>query len=95
MASVLEGYATKEQRFVVHLFFVGKRINAKIFIKKCLLFMLGNFRLVKRFHLGRKRFAHNEEVETEPQKWLTQQPEEFCAVGFGALLMFCVLSMCN
>jgi hypothetical protein len=36
--------------------------------------------------LGGKRFADDEEVETGVQKWLRQQPEDFCAAGFDALL---------
>jgi hypothetical protein len=32
------------------------------------------------------RFADDEEVETEMRKWLRQQSEDFCAVGFDALL---------
>jgi hypothetical protein len=37
-------------------------------------------------HLGGKRFADDEEVETELQKWLRQQSKHFCAAGFDALV---------
>jgi hypothetical protein len=29
-----------------------------------------------------KRFADDEEIETEVRKWLRQQSEDFCAAGF-------------
>jgi hypothetical protein len=35
---------------------------------------------------GGKRFADEEEVETEVRKWLRKQPKDFCAAGFGALV---------
>jgi hypothetical protein len=35
--------------------------------------------------LGGKRFADDEEVETEVRKWLRQQSKDFCAAGFDAL----------
>jgi hypothetical protein len=41
---------------------------------------------VQRFSLGAKSFADDEEVETEVRKWLRQQPKDFCAAGFGALV---------
>jgi hypothetical protein len=47
---------------------------------------VGSVCRVKRFHLGGKRFADEEEAETEVRKWLRQQPEDFCASGFGALV---------
>jgi hypothetical protein len=33
-----------------------------------------------------KRFADDEEVETEVPKWLRQHSEVFCAAGFDALV---------
>jgi hypothetical protein len=33
-----------------------------------------------------KRFADDEEVETEVRKWLRQQSKDFCAAGFDALV---------
>jgi hypothetical protein len=56
----------------------------RIFIKKSLLFTVGSH--VKRFSLGAKRFADDEGVETEVRKWLRQQPNDFSAAGFGALV---------
>jgi hypothetical protein len=37
-------------------------------------------------HLGGKRFADDEEVEMEMQKWLRQQSKDFYAVSFNALV---------
>jgi histone-lysine N-methyltransferase SETMAR len=36
--------------------------------------------------LGGKRFADDEEVETEVRKWLRQESKDFYAAGFDALL---------
>jgi hypothetical protein len=58
----------------------------RIFIKICFLFILGSVRRVKRFHLGGKLFADDEEVETGLQKWLRQQSEDFYAAGLDAFL---------
>jgi hypothetical protein len=44
--------------------------------------MLGSVRIVKRFHLGGKHFADNEEV----RKWLWQQSKDLYAVDFDALV---------
>jgi hypothetical protein len=33
-----------------------------------------------------KRFADYKEVEVEMRKWLRQQSEDFCAVGFNTLV---------
>jgi hypothetical protein len=49
-------------------FLWAKELNAK-----CFLFTVGSICHVKRFHLGGKRFADDEEVETEVRKWLRQQ----------------------
>jgi hypothetical protein len=57
-----------------------------IFINKYLLFMLVNLCRVKRFSLGGKRFADDEEVKTKVRKWLRQQSEDFHAAGFDALV---------
>jgi hypothetical protein len=40
-------------------------------------------------HPGGKRFADDEEVETEVRKWLRQQLKHFCAAGFDALVNRC------
>jgi hypothetical protein len=45
----------------------------------------GNCR-VKLFTTGWKRFAEDEEVETEVRKWLRQQPKDFFAASFHALV---------
>jgi hypothetical protein len=50
------------------------------------MFMVGSICRVKRFHLGGKRFADDEEVETEVQKWLRQQSKDFNAACFGPLV---------
>jgi hypothetical protein len=54
----------------------------RIFIKKCFLFTVGSVCRVKRFHLGSKLFADDEEVEKEVRKWLRQQTKDFYAAGF-------------
>jgi hypothetical protein len=58
----------------------------RIFAKKNVLFILASVCRVKRFHLGGIRFADGEEVETEVRKWLRQQPKDFFAAGFNALV---------
>jgi hypothetical protein len=48
----------------------------RIVINKCFLFIVGSVCRLKRFtpcQLGGKRFADDEEVETEVRKWLRQQ----------------------
>jgi hypothetical protein len=43
---------------------------------------------VKRFSLGGKRFANDEEVETELRKWLRQESKDLLdAADFDALVM--------
>lgn len=37
-------------------------------------------------HLGSKRFVDDEDVEREVRMWLRQQPKDFYAAGFGALI---------
>jgi hypothetical protein len=48
--------------------------------------MLGSVCCIKWFHLGGKRFADVEEVETRVWKWLRQQSKDFCAAYFDALV---------
>jgi hypothetical protein len=62
----------------------------RISIKKRSLFMVGSVCRVKLFTAGSrncllcgKRFADDEDVETEVRKWLRQQSKDFCAAGFG------------
>jgi hypothetical protein len=57
-----------------------------IFIKKYFLCTVGSVFRVKRFSLGGKRFADDEEVETEVRKWLRQQSKFVYAAGFDALV---------
>jgi hypothetical protein len=57
----------------------------RIFIKKCFLFAVGSVRRVTGFHLRGKRFADDEEVETEMRSWLRQQSKGFYATDFDAL----------
>jgi hypothetical protein len=63
-----------------------KGLNAKDIHKKCFLFTLGNVCRVKRFRLGGRRFADDEEVETELRKWLRQQSKDSYAAGLDALV---------
>jgi hypothetical protein len=53
----------------------------RTFIKKCFQLMVGSV-----CRVDDKRFADDEGVETEVRKWLRQQPKDFCAAGFGALV---------
>jgi hypothetical protein len=58
----------------------------RIFIKKCFLFTVGSVCRVKQFSLSGKRFADDEEVETEVRKWLRQQSKDFYAAVFDVLV---------
>jgi hypothetical protein len=58
----------------------------RIFIKRYFLFTVGSVCRVKPFHLGDKRFADDEEVETGARKWLRQQSQDFYVAGFDALV---------
>jgi hypothetical protein len=58
----------------------------RILIKKCFLFMVRSVCRVKRFHLGGKRFADDEEVETEVRTWLRQPSKDFYVASFDALV---------
>jgi hypothetical protein len=80
---------TEEQRSVL-----WEKVTMQwILIKKCFLFILGSVYCVKRFtsgsrncHLVGKRFADDEDVETEVWKWLRQQSKFSYAAGFDALV---------
>jgi hypothetical protein len=50
----------------------------RTFIKKCFLFTVGS-------QLSGRRFADDEEVETEVRKWPRQQSKDLHASGFDAL----------
>jgi hypothetical protein len=58
----------------------------RIFVKKCFLFIVGSVPRVKLLPVGGKRFADEEEVETEVRKWLREQPKGLYAAGFDALV---------
>jgi hypothetical protein len=78
MVTVLEEYATEEQRSLVR--FCGQKDSMqRIFIKKCILFTVGSIYRVKRFYLDGTRFADDEKVETEVRNWLRQQSRDFYA----------------
>jgi hypothetical protein len=67
--------------------FCGQKNSMQsIFMKKCFLFKAGSACCVKRFSLGGKRFADDEDAETEVRKWLRQQSKDFGAAGFDALV---------
>jgi hypothetical protein len=84
MTAVLEEYTTEERSCVV-LSCVQKDSMQTIFINECFLFTVGSVWRVKRFYLGGKIFA-DEEVEIEVGKRLRQQPKDFYAAGFDALV---------
>jgi hypothetical protein len=48
--------------------------------------MVGSVFRIKPFRIGCKRFADDEEVETEVRKWLRKQSKDFYAAGFDALV---------
>jgi hypothetical protein len=50
------------------------------------MFMVGSVCRVKRFHLGGKRFADDEEFETEVRNWLRQQSKDFYDAHFDTLV---------
>jgi hypothetical protein len=77
MATVLEVFTTEEKSSVVLLFCVQKYSEQRIFIKKYFLFTVGSVCRTKRFHLGGKRFADDEKVETKVRKSLRQQSKYF------------------
>jgi hypothetical protein len=82
MATVLEECITEEQRSVVLFFSAQKDSMKRILIKKCVLFTVGSVYREKRFSLGGKRFADDEEFETEVRKWLRQQSKILLRCGF-------------
>jgi hypothetical protein len=76
---------TEDQRSGLR--FCGQKDSMQsIFINKCFLFKVGSVCRLKRFNLGGKCFADDEEIETEVQKWLRQQSRDFYADGFDALV---------
>jgi hypothetical protein len=98
LATVLEGYATEQQRFVVSFFFFffgARRLNARMFIKKYFLFVIRTVCRLKRFNLGGKRFADEEKVETVVRKWHRQQSEDFCIFQISTLVCLSSVSICT
>jgi hypothetical protein len=63
-----------------------ERLSAKNINKEMFPVMFGSVCSIKWFHLGGKRFAADEEVETAVRKWLRQQSKDFYAAGFDALV---------
>jgi hypothetical protein len=87
MATVLEECIAEEQGSVVRFNFCGQKDSMqRIFINKYFLFTVGNVCSLKRFHLGDKHFADDEEDETEVRKWLRQKSKDYYATGFDALV---------
>jgi hypothetical protein len=89
MVTVLEECIIEEQSSVV--FFSGQKNSMqRILTKKCFPFMVGSVLWREAFHNRieehGKRFADDEEVETEVRKWLRQQSRYFYAAGFDALV---------
>jgi hypothetical protein len=76
---VLEDCTTEEQRSLVRFFLWAKKLNIEVIHKemfpvyggKCLSRLFGPFKIKN--HLGGIRFADDERIETEVQKWLRQQ----------------------
>jgi hypothetical protein len=88
MATVLEMCTTKEKCYVMR-FLWARGLKAKdihkemfpVYDGKCL-----SRRAVHNWVEKRgKRFANDEEVETEVRKWLRRQSKDFYAAGFGVL----------
>jgi hypothetical protein len=85
-ATVLEECTTEEQRSLVR-FLWAKRLNAEDIHREMFPIYGRNCLSPKAAHkLGDKRFANDEEVETEVQNWLRLQPKNFYAAGFDALV---------
>jgi hypothetical protein len=81
MATVLEECTTEEQRYVVR-FLWAKGLNAKDIHKEMFHVYGGKCLSSKTVHNRvEKRYADDEEVETEVRKWLRQQ-----SAGFDALV---------
>jgi hypothetical protein len=78
MPTVLEVYTTEKR--------AKKESMQRIFKNKCFLFTVGSISRMKRFTTECRRFADDEEVETEMRKWLRQQSKYFYAAGFDALV---------
>jgi hypothetical protein len=53
---------------------------------KCFVFTVKRVYRAKRFSLGGKRFADDEEVDTEVRKWLKQKSKDSYPAGFDTLV---------
>jgi hypothetical protein len=88
MAAVLEEYTTEEQRSVVFLW--AKELMQRIFTKKCFLCTVGSVCCVKRFsRMSRnslKDVRKSQMMPDQVRKWLRQQPEDFYAAAFDAVI---------
>jgi hypothetical protein len=58
----------------------------RIFMKKCFLFTVRSVCRIKLFTTVWQRFRYDEEIQRGVQKWLRQQPKDFHAGGFDALV---------
>jgi hypothetical protein len=99
---VLEGYTTEEQRFVLRLLW-GKELSAKNIHKEMFPVCCWECFSRKAVHSwvekSGKRFADDEEVETEMRKWLRRQTKYFCVTGVDAgktmgQLYQCLFTIC-
>jgi hypothetical protein len=87
MVTVPEDQLSKSSVLLCVFFLCGQKDSKqRIYKKKCFLFSVGSVCRVRRFSLGGKCFADDEEVETEVWKWLRQQSKYFYVVGFDALV---------
>jgi hypothetical protein len=90
IATVLEEYTTEEQRSFVR-FFWAEGLNAKDIHKEMLPVYGGKCLSCKAIHnwveKRCKRFADDEEVETEVRKWLRQQSKDFSADGTSVSML--------
>jgi hypothetical protein len=86
---VLEDCTAEEQRSVVYFLWTkglrAKDIHKEMFPVYCKNCFSHKVVLIWGEKRGR-HFADDEELETEVQKWLKQQLEDFYAAGFDALL---------
>jgi hypothetical protein len=89
MATMLEDCTTDEQHFFVH-FLLEKGLGTKDIDKEMFPVYGGKCLLCKAVHIWGekhgKRFAGDEEVETEVRKWPRQQSKDFYAADFDALV---------
>jgi hypothetical protein len=71
-------------------FLWAKELYTKIFIKKCLLFIVGSVCRVKRPTAGSrnslKEVQKSQMMLDQVRKWLRQQSKDFCAADFDALV---------